>query len=302
MAGAVLQRRVWYGRKETAQSCPEETLICEPGILSAVGSTRLHSINKVSSPEKKATGIVLLHGKPGNGQGRIMQSLRTRLEGDDFDVDTPTMGWGDIKAAYRQPVLEVLQAIDARVATLRTRARRIFVGGFSLGGNLAIAYAAKYQNLDGVVAFAPAHNPDLLKFKQNRIDSLRRARAMVKEGRGTEEGRFVDESLGEAGPYHVEVTAHSYLSWCSDEEGEGELVIPRNTRKLPDIPIFVAVALNEELDRTVRPNLDYLGEPRSPKHELVRVSTEHNFVPTKSIREARAWMDRVASERLAAHR
>jgi pimeloyl-ACP methyl ester carboxylesterase len=49
--------------------------------------------------------------------------------------------------------------VDAAIARLRARGvTQIVVGGMSMGGNSALAYAATHPDVAGVIAMAPAHD------------------------------------------------------------------------------------------------------------------------------------------------
>ena len=75
----------------------------------------------------------------------------------------PEMCWS-ARRIYDQPLTECFADIDAAVARLKADGfQRIVVGGHSLGGLVALAYAATHDGLAGVIALAPDGEPDRLQ-------------------------------------------------------------------------------------------------------------------------------------------
>jgi dienelactone hydrolase len=104
-------------------------------------------------------GVVLLHGKGGSPTGYIRE-LAAALEGRGYLVSTPTMPWAKNRI-YDAPFEEAMAEIDGHVYALRQKgATLVVVAGQSLGANAAFGYAASRERVGGIIALAPAHNPD----------------------------------------------------------------------------------------------------------------------------------------------
>src|SRR4029077_5466572 len=104
--------------------------------------------------------IVLLHGKNW-GRSVDIAFLARALEAKGFKVATPTMPWAGSRM-YDADYPAALVEIDVAVKSLQEKgAKRIIVGGSSMGANAAIAYAASGRQVDGVLALAPGHNPQM---------------------------------------------------------------------------------------------------------------------------------------------
>ena len=105
-------------------------------------------------------GVVLLHGKGGLPTGYIRE-LASALQGKGYLVSTPTMPWAKNRiydASFEQAMVEIDREVDA----LRQKgAKLIVVAGQSLGANAALGYAASRNRVGGIIALAPAHNPEL---------------------------------------------------------------------------------------------------------------------------------------------
>ena len=80
---------------------------------------------------------------------------------------------------------EAMAEIDRHVDALRQKgATLVVVAGQSLGANAALGYAASRERVGGIIALAPAYNPELQAFARRMGAEVRRARAMVADGKG----------------------------------------------------------------------------------------------------------------------
>jgi dienelactone hydrolase len=99
-------------------------------------------------------GVVLMHGEQG-APGRVVDRLAADLEKAGYLVGRPDMYWS-ARRSYEAPFAERLAAIDDAIAKLKNLgATSIVVGGFSLGGNAAIAFGASHPGLLGIIGLAP---------------------------------------------------------------------------------------------------------------------------------------------------
>ena len=131
-----------------------------------------------------------------------------------FKVITPVMPWG-LKRMYDADYPTALSEIEASVEILRKKgAKRIIVAGHSFGANASIAYAASGREVDGVIAIAPGHCPDLDNFGA----SVAKARQMIAKGKAEETASFDDNPQGQHRT--ISTTAKIYLSFF-DPDGLG---------------------------------------------------------------------------------
>ena len=171
-------------------------------------ATLLLSLSVVAAPSE--TGIVLLHGKNTTPDASI-GSLARMLKEAGYLVATPTMPWSRGRI-YDTDVEGALAEIDREVAALRAQgAKRVVIAGQSLGGNVAIRYAARRGGLAAVVALAPAHNPDSAAARRLFGRDLERARKLIAEGKVEQKESFLDADAGRT--FNVVVTPPQYVRW-----------------------------------------------------------------------------------------
>ena len=159
----------------------------------------------VAAPARAADkiGVVLMHGEQG-APGRVIDGLGQALEKAGYLVGRPDMCWS-ARRAYEAPFPDCLTVIDDAIVKLRNLgASAIVVGGFSLGGNAAIAYGADHGGLLGIFAIAPAHDANEAAQGAEVADNIARARELVANGKGDETASFIDIAFGPAGAYATE--------------------------------------------------------------------------------------------------
>ena len=77
--------------------------------------------------------------------------------------------------------------IDDAVASLKKNgATKIFVGGHSIGASVAVAYAVKKNDIEGVLLIAPAHTNEMEGFQEQLSANVAYAKQMVNDGKGDE--------------------------------------------------------------------------------------------------------------------
>ncbi len=173
-------------------------------------------------------GVVLLHGKGGLPSGYIRE-LAAALESKGYLVSTPTMPWAQNRI-YDASFEEAMSEIDREVASLRQKgAKFVVIAGHSLGANAALGYVASRDRVEGIIALAPAHTPELQGFRKRVGPDVSRARALITAGKGKEKQRFSDVNQGR--DEQVTATAEVYLSWF-DPDGPAVIPNPRPRSKL----------------------------------------------------------------------
>src|SRR6185503_12896654 len=154
------------------------------GLVAALAS-------QIASAAGEDLGVVLLHGKGGSPTGYIRE-LASALQAKGYLVSTPTMPWAKNRI-YDASFEEAMAEIDREVDALHQKgAKLVVVGGQSLGANAALGYAASRDRIGGIIALAPAHNPESPAFARRLGSDLQRAKAMVAAGKGKEKQAFSD--------------------------------------------------------------------------------------------------------------
>src|SRR5688500_19345944 len=153
---------------------------------------------------------------------------------------------------------EAMAEFDRHVDALRQKgAKVVVVRGQSAGANAALGYAASRERVGGIIALAPAHNPELQAFARRMGADVRRARTMVASGKGKEKQAFSDLNQGQV--LEVVATAEVYLSWF---DPDGRAVMPRSAAAIrTPTPPLVGVGSGDR----AAPAQDYIcrGSPRS---------------------------------------
>jgi pimeloyl-ACP methyl ester carboxylesterase len=229
-------------------------------------------------------GVVLLHGKYGAPDKHI-GGLAAALRGAGYLVATPEMPWSK-RRGYDASFLTALEEIDKAVRELRAQgAAQVVVGGHSLGGNAALAYAARYPGLVGVLCLAAAHTPDIGRQREVSAGSVDKAKALVAEGKGGETARFTDLNMGK--PYDMAVPAAVYLSYY---DPDGPAAMPLSAAMIkPPLPILWVAGARDPLSR---PGPGYAFE-RAPAHPLSRyvsVDADHLGTPTAAESVVLEWL------------
>ncbi len=232
-------------------------------------------------------GIVLMHGKGGQ-PGAQLASLAAALEEQGAKVVMPRMAWAGVRGrpdAYDVPYDQALTRIDAEIAQLRKQgARRIVIGGQSLGANAALAFAARRGNgLAGIMALAPGHTPE----RMGRPDILRaveHARELVGSGRGGARESFPDVNQGQS--FQVEGTAQAWLSF-NDPRGPANM--PHNAAAMAAVPFLWVIGTNDPLVAAGRDYAFTLARPNA-KSRYVEISAGHLDTPDRARAEVIAWL------------
>jgi pimeloyl-ACP methyl ester carboxylesterase len=258
------------------------------GVLFVVVCATIFSTQ--SAPAADKIGIVLMHGEQG-APGRVINGLGAKLEKAGYLVSRPDMCWS-ARRSYEQDFSACLAVVDDAIVKLRNiGASRIVVGGFSLGGNAAIAYGAEHPDLLGVFAIAPAHDAEAMTELQGVRDSVAKAQGLVAQGKGDDEGQFEDVAIGPSGTYLNEIatTATIYLSFFG---GGSAANIPKNAAKL-SIPLLWVAGKD---DPTQSGGLDY-AFAKAKGNALSRyvvVDGGHNTTPEAGGEAVATWLAQVA--------
>ena len=227
-------------------------------------------------------GVVVLHGKAGMGGGGNMVPFIRALERAGFSVQAPTMCWSRTRI-YDAPFPDCLREIDTSIAALRAAgARRIVVAGQSLGGNAALVYGAQHPELAGVIALAPAGQPEQSARNRDIARSLAQARQMVAAGQGNQRASFADISVGEA--FTVTTTPAIYVSFFQPGgPADFPALLPRVR-----VPVIWVAGSQDRAQDMAASLFDRL--PANPLNRLVPVAATHRDTPEAGAAAALDWL------------
>ena len=116
-------------------------------------------------------GVVLIHGKW--GKPSQFNSLATSMRNKGYRALTPLMPWSKVRG-YDVDYSAALEIITGNIDELRKSGSTVIVlAGHSKGANAAIAYAAYGpEKIDAVIAIAPGHIPDIVRYQESIQSSL----------------------------------------------------------------------------------------------------------------------------------
>lgn len=229
-------------------------------------------------------GIVLVHGKGDSPSGQIAPLARA-LSSRGFRVIAPSMPWSK-QRAYDADYSAALAEIEAAALNLREKgAKKIVVGGHSLGANAAIAYAASGREVDGVMAIAPGHVPNLATWRNSLGPSVEKARQMIADGKGDIKDSFADLNQGKSSS--IQTTAKIYFSYF-DPEGMGSM--PLSAAKFPrPIPFLWVIGTK---DRLLQQGEAY-AFARAPHHsnsKYLVIESDHVNTPADAAGQILEWI------------
>jgi esterase/lipase len=231
-------------------------------------------------------GVVLLHGKRG-GPAQL-NGLKDTIAKAGFSVAAPEMCWSRTRI-YDRPYPECLTEIDQAVAQVEgLGATSIVIAGMSLGGNAALAYAARHRGLTGVVALAPAHAVEFLRKNPRIAQSVTRGEEMIAAGKGDEKAAFTDIDNGTY--FEVTTTANIYVSFF----GRNSLAAMPDNAELLTAPLLVVSGRDDSTQRSI-PYV-FARAPDNPMSQRIVVSSDHRGTPTAAATVVVSWLKHLGSE------
>jgi len=220
-------------------------------------------------------GVVLLHGKGGMPESRMMNPLIEAMRGAGFLVATPEMTWSRKRrydASYEAALAEIARA----VAAIRAQgATRIVVAGQSQGANAALGYGARHGGVAGIAAIAPGHVPEYFATLDDIGAALSRAKALVAAGKGDEKSAYPDVNQGDNS-----MVAASARAYVSHFDPDGPAVMSRNAAGLK--PGIALLWIHGEKDRpNERRGREYAFDraPPNPLSRYIVVEGGHGATP-----------------------
>lgn len=232
-------------------------------------------------------GVVLMHGKGGRPDLYI-GGLRSGLESAGVLVDSRLMPWGEGRI-YDKSYEDTMKEIDAAVARLKADgAKKIVVAGHSIGANAALGYAARRDGLSGVILISYGHVPGIPGFARKLVDSVEKARAMIKAGDGDDGASFYDHGQGE--DRIVSGTGNIILSWM---DPRGPATISANAPQVkPTVPVLCIDGASEPRKRCIQ--ISY-RLPRNPMNFSTKVNAGHLGSPASSVGTVTNWLREIGA-------
>ena len=229
-------------------------------------------------------GVVLVHGKQGGPDDRVIGTLAQNIKAAGFMLEEPSMCWARA-VIYSAAFVDCLGAIDDAVGRLKSGgATRIVVAGMSLGGAGVLGYGARHEGLAGIVAIAPAPAPGVAN-RPEIARGIEQAKALVAHGQGDAFQTFTDVNEG---TISVRATPKIFLSFLAFD-GDANIVANAQNLKAP------VLWISGTADPTQLPRA--AGFDKAPPHALnryVTVNSNHLGTPTAASDAVIAWLKDVA--------
>ncbi|NMW18118.1 MAG: alpha/beta hydrolase [Chlorobiaceae bacterium] len=235
-------------------------------------------------------GVVLIHGKWGNPSQ--FNSLAKSMSSKGYMVLTPLMPWSKVRG-YDIDYSSALEIVTGTIQELRKSGSAVIVlAGHSKGANAAIAYAAYgREKIDAVIAIAPGHMPDTVRFHQSIQSSLKKAREMIDSGKGDERALFTHRNNGRYAD--ITMTAAAYFSYY-DPEGMASMPLStsRITQRIPLVWILAGTT-----DVLYDKGRDYVFDkwPRHPHNKYLVLNSVHREAPDDAKEEILRWIEALPS-------
>ncbi|MCB1790531.1 MAG: alpha/beta fold hydrolase [Gammaproteobacteria bacterium] len=229
-------------------------------------------------------GVVLMHGK--GGTTRWVAPLASDLRSAGVQVLTPDMPWHRDRI-YDRTFDDAMSEIHGHVATLKQRGvSKVFVAGHSLGAVAAAGYAARFDDIQGIILLAPGHfvsQPGLVKRFATAVSE---ADTLIAAGRGDEKAAFPD--IVPNGSMNRTVSANIYRSWFA-ADGPADFV--SNMRALNDgIAVLYVAGARDRIPGTKDRSYAFDRTPSNPHSQFEIVDAEHLEVPAKATATVVQWL------------
>jgi esterase/lipase len=246
------------------------------------------ALSALSAPSAGAAdkdiGIVLLHGKWDRQPTNVL-GLARALEAQGFQVSTPLMPWAGNRE-YDVPYVRALNEVSAAAQDLKSKgAKRIVIGGLSIGANAALAYAASGRPVDALFLLSPGHTPYGGRMRTAVEASVIKASEMIRSGAAGDRAYFFDLNQGQS--KQVRASAESYFSYF---DPDGLAAMPTTAAAIPTaMPIFMAVGSSDPMSAVAEESI-FARSPKHPQSVFTIVSADHIGLATVISPALIAWL------------
>lgn len=243
----------------------------------------------VSAPASAADAcaVILMHGKWGTPQSSYLRVLADKLR-TVCVVDLQEMSWSRNRN-YDSSYEETLQQLSRAVQAYRERGvRAVLLGGQSFGANAALAYAARIGGVDGLLALAPGHSPQLMFDAGLTRAPLERAQRLLEEGAPGSLVEFTDLNQGQR--KSLQIRADVLVSYF-DPQGLGNMRLSAQGFKQP-IPLLWVIGTQDPLYR-LGPAYVFDQVPARPENKYLVVDANHATTPEVASDAIRDWVQKL---------
>ncbi|MFN2232907.1 MAG: alpha/beta hydrolase [Anaerolineales bacterium] len=244
-----------------------------------------NSKNIKSFESANKIGVILMHGK--GGDTRWVDPLAYSLRSAGMQVVTPIMPWHKDRI-YDKTFDEAMAEIHSYVLKMRSNGiQYVYLSGHSLGSIAAAGYAARYDDIRGIILLAPGHFTGELGFHNMFIADLKKADTMIKAGEGNKNSTFNDINVGKRRDARY-ITANIFNSWFSDK-GPAEFVA--NMKKIKNsIPVLYLAGSQDRIPQTKNREYAFNKAPQNPKSRFVIIDSAHLYVPRNADKVIIEWL------------
>jgi len=250
-------------------------------------SCMFKNIKPIQNGEK--IGVVLMHGKGGDTQWT--DPLRSSLESAGVKVISPQMPWHKSRI-YDKTFDDAMAEIHTYVNELKEKGvDKVFVAGHSMGAVAAAGYAARFDDIQGIIMLAPGHFTAWPSFHNHFVDDLNKADAMISDGKGDEKSNFIDLNAGKN--FTRFVSANIYKSWFA-ENGPAE--IRSNMANIKgNIPVLYVAGSQDRIPQTKNKDYAFANAPANADSHFVIIESDHLDVPDKADEIVIEWLRRLSA-------
>jgi esterase/lipase len=240
------------------------------------------NIKPIDSGEK--IGVVLMHGK--GGTTRWVDPLASSLRSAGVKVVTPDMAWHRNRI-YDKTFDQAMAEINSHVNSMKSNGiQSVYVAGHSLGAVASAGYAARYNDINGIILLAPGHFVAFPGFHRRFVDDLEIAESMIATGKGDEKHSFGDINNKKRATRYI--TANIFYSWFSDS-GPAEFV-SNMTNVKGDIPILYVAGSQDRIGQTKNREYAFDEAPAHPNSQFTIIESNHLDVPRKADEVTIEWL------------
>jgi len=231
-------------------------------------------------------GVVLLHGK--TGMPDQLAKLAAALKADGYAVATPEMCWSK-QRIFDKALPDCLAEVDTAVAGLKSAgSTEVVVGGTSQGAVAALDYGASHAGLAGIIAMAPAADPNDAAAYPKFAAAIAQARALVQAGKGDSAASFADLISG-GNTIAVRATPKAYLSF---HDSDAPVATIRNLTRsvLPQlrVPVLWVAGTKDPAEKGAQNA--FASIPKQASNRYVTVEADHAGTPDASAAVVADWL------------
>lgn len=245
----------------------------------------------VYAPEGTALPIALvfLHGKNGSHESPAMRAFARSFASEGVTVYLPSMPWS---RKWNGTLADATAALDAMVALAAQDGHKVIVGGQSMGASFSLGWlpANPPPGVVGKLLTSPGHMLDLFPptspFWNSIMPSLRKAKALIAEGKGQDLTRF--EGSNTTG---TTVIIENYqmrpVVYAGFHDPE---VYPSLRKALPQtqLPVYWGVGTRDPAGGGKKSSFDRL--PPNDKNVYSEIPGDHNSIMRVALPDMVKWV------------